>query len=111
MSGNLRLRLRLLGRFAASTEGALPQMVQISAPRHRALLAYLAMQPTYTETRERLATLLWGEPDQNRRPYSDLRSVSSRVCTPTFCRSRRMALPTFTAGRAATASYQRFRFG
>jgi TolB-like protein/DNA-binding SARP family transcriptional activator len=61
MSGHVRLRLRLLGRFAASTEGASPQMVQISAPRHRVLLAYLAMQPTYTETRERLATLLWSD--------------------------------------------------
>jgi len=68
MSGSLRLRLRLLGRFAASIDGASPHMVQISAPRHRALLAYLAMQPTYTETRERLATLLWGDrPDKQAR--------------------------------------------
>ena len=68
MPENVRLRLRLLGRFAASTEGALPQMVQISAPRHRVLLAYLAMQPTYAETRERLATLLWSDrPDKQAR--------------------------------------------
>jgi TolB-like protein/DNA-binding SARP family transcriptional activator/Tfp pilus assembly protein PilF len=68
MSGHIRLRLRLLGRFAASTEGALPQMVQISAPRHRVLLAYLAMRPTYAETRERLATLLWSDrPDKQAR--------------------------------------------
>ena len=52
-----------------------------------------------------------GACSQKRRPYSDLRSASSRVWTPTFCRSSRTALPIFTAGRAAIASYQRFRFG
>ena len=68
MPENVRLRLRLLGRFAASTDGVLPQMLQVSAPRHRGLLAYLAMQPTYAETRERLATLLWSDrPDKQAR--------------------------------------------
>ena len=68
MRENVRLRLRLLGRFAASTGGASPQLVQISAPRHRVLLAYLAMRPTYAETRERLATLLWSDrPDKQAR--------------------------------------------
>jgi DNA-binding SARP family transcriptional activator len=53
--------LRLLGRFSAGTAGPSPQMMPISAPRHRVLLAYLAMQSTYAETRERLATLLWSD--------------------------------------------------
>ncbi len=57
-----RLSLRLLGRFAATIErGGQTQALQISAPRHRVLLACLAMQPTWSETRERLATLLWGD--------------------------------------------------
>ncbi len=68
MSGSDRLRLRLLGRFAASLEGTPPRLVQISALRHRALLAYLAMQPSCAETRERLATLLWSDrPDKQAR--------------------------------------------
>lgn len=55
-----RLRVHLLGRFKVTTEGADPRVVQITAPRHRALLCYLLLQPGCAETRERLATLLWG---------------------------------------------------
>jgi TolB-like protein/DNA-binding SARP family transcriptional activator/Tfp pilus assembly protein PilF len=55
------MRLQLLGRFVAGSEGASPRVVQISAPRHRGLLAYLAMHPAQAETRERLATLLWSD--------------------------------------------------
>lgn len=66
---DFRLRLRLLGRFAATIEGGgQVQALQISAPRHRVLLACLAMQPTGSETRERLATLLWSDrPDKQAR--------------------------------------------
>jgi len=56
-----RLRIALFGRFAASIEGNPPRLIHISAPRHRALLAYLAMQPSYGDTRERIATLFWGD--------------------------------------------------
>src|SRR5262245_59263734 len=60
-----RMHLRLLGRFAATIAGEPPRLLQISGPRHRALLAYLAMHPAYTDTRERVATLLWGDrPDK-----------------------------------------------
>jgi TolB-like protein/DNA-binding SARP family transcriptional activator/Tfp pilus assembly protein PilF len=55
------MRLQLLGRFAVGSEGASPRVVQISAPRHRGLLAYLAMHPANAETRERLAALLWSD--------------------------------------------------
>ena len=56
----MRIDLRLLGRLAASLDSDPPRILQISAPRRRARLAYLAMQPSMTETRERLADLLWG---------------------------------------------------
>jgi len=56
-----RLRLSLFGRFSACLEGEPPRLIQISAPRHRALLAYLAMQPSYGDTRERIAALFWGD--------------------------------------------------
>lgn len=55
------IRLRLLGRFAASVEGDAPRSLDISGKLRRALLAYLAMQPDFAETRERLAALLWGD--------------------------------------------------
>lgn len=61
MAGAVRITLRLFGRFAATVENGAVRVVQISAPMRRGLLAYLAMQPGYAETRERLATLLWGD--------------------------------------------------
>ena len=57
----MQLELCFLGRFAATAQGAPPRIVQISAPKRRAFLAYLAMQPSGMETRERLASLLWGD--------------------------------------------------
>ena len=63
-----RLRLHLLGRFAAEVDGEPPRNVEMSGKLRRALLAYLAMQPSLAETRERLASLLWGEsPDRQAR--------------------------------------------
>lgn len=57
----MRIELRLLGRFTAVLSGDTPTALTIAAPRLRAVLAYLAMQPDYSETRERLAALLWGD--------------------------------------------------
>jgi len=63
-----RLRLRLLGRFTAEVDGEPSRSVEISGKLRRALLAYLAIQPSLAETRERLASLLWGEsPDRQAR--------------------------------------------
>lgn len=63
-----RLRLHLLGRFTAEVDGEPVRSVEISGRLRRALLAYLAMQPSLAETRERLASLLWGEsPDRQAR--------------------------------------------
>jgi TolB-like protein/DNA-binding SARP family transcriptional activator len=59
MNPTARIQLSLLGRFKATVEGTASQSLQISASRQRALLAYLVLQPDYSETRERLATLLW----------------------------------------------------
>jgi hypothetical protein len=63
-----RLRLRFLGRFAAEVDAEPARSVEISGKLRRALLAYVAMQPSLAETRERLASLLWGEsPDRQAR--------------------------------------------
>jgi len=56
-----RLRLRLLGRFAVDIDSEPPRILEIPGRLRRAILAYLAMQPSFAETRERLAALLWGE--------------------------------------------------
>jgi TolB-like protein/DNA-binding SARP family transcriptional activator len=61
MSERGRIRLQLLGRFATSVVGTSARPVTIAGRQRRALLAYLAMQPGFTETRERLAALLWSE--------------------------------------------------
>jgi TolB-like protein/DNA-binding SARP family transcriptional activator len=55
------VRLRLLGGFSVTVGGENPRPVDISSPRHRALLAYLALRPDYSESRERLVALLWGD--------------------------------------------------
>jgi DNA-binding SARP family transcriptional activator len=55
------VRLRLLGRFAAFPTRTPDQPLSISSRKGCALLAYLAMQPEPTLTREQLATLLWGD--------------------------------------------------
>src|SRR5215475_1263396 len=59
------VRLQLLGRFAVRMG---EQTFAIPSRRRRALIGYLAMQPGFSETRERLATLLWGDaPDRQAR--------------------------------------------
>jgi DNA-binding SARP family transcriptional activator/TolB-like protein len=50
--------LRILGPFEISAGGV---AIPISSRRGRALLAYLALQQAQAESRERLATLLWGD--------------------------------------------------
>jgi DNA-binding SARP family transcriptional activator/tetratricopeptide (TPR) repeat protein len=52
-------RLKLLGRFSIVTGNG--DEVTIGAPRQQALVAYLTMQGAAGCTRERLATMLWGE--------------------------------------------------
>ncbi len=49
---------RLLGTFELAIGGT---SIPISSRRGRALLAYLVLQPTCAESREHLATLLWGD--------------------------------------------------
>lgn len=51
--------LRLLGRFGLRRDSG--ERILVSSKKARALLAYVAMQPDYTMSRERLATLLWGD--------------------------------------------------
>ena len=67
MSVQSRMRLRLLGGFSAKNL-AESRAIAFASPRHRALLAYLALQPDYAAPRERLVTLLWGDsPDSDAR--------------------------------------------
>jgi TolB-like protein/DNA-binding SARP family transcriptional activator/Tfp pilus assembly protein PilF len=56
----VRIRLRLLGRFALSLAGDQANSIRLSTRKAGALLAYLAMSPEQTASREELATLLWG---------------------------------------------------
>ena len=52
-------RLSLLGEFALSAPGG--HVVAITGKKNRALLAILALSPGQAMTRERLASLLWGD--------------------------------------------------
>jgi formylglycine-generating enzyme required for sulfatase activity len=56
-----RIRLHLLGGFAAFPDGTPDKPLAISSRKNCALLAYLAMQPEAKSTREQLARLLWGD--------------------------------------------------
>jgi DNA-binding SARP family transcriptional activator/TolB-like protein len=62
------VRVRLLGRFAVAIDGEPLTPLRISSRKGRALLAFLAMHPEHSASREELATLLWGDrPDQQAR--------------------------------------------
>ena len=56
---DLRTSLLLLGRFGLRLESG--ERISVSSKKGCALLAYLAMQPEYRASRERLAALLWGD--------------------------------------------------
>ena len=58
------VRLFLFGGFRL--ENAKGEVLSISLRKAEALLAYLAMAPGKTASREKLAALLWGESDQQR---------------------------------------------
>jgi DNA-binding SARP family transcriptional activator len=58
------VRLFLFGGFRL--ENARGEVLSISLRKAEALLAYLAMAPGKTASREKLAALLWGESDQQR---------------------------------------------
>jgi DNA-binding SARP family transcriptional activator/TolB-like protein len=61
-------RLRLLGRFSATFDGDPPAQLKISSRKGVALVAYLALHPEHSVSREKLATLLWGDhPDRQAR--------------------------------------------
>src|ERR1700761_6624512 len=62
------MRLQLLGRFSIRLSNDDERLIPVPSRRRRALLAYLAMQPGFSETRERLGALLWGDaPDRQAR--------------------------------------------
>jgi DNA-binding SARP family transcriptional activator len=79
---NAQLELRLLGRFELVLRES-SELVPAPAAKMRALLAYLAAAPRSTETRRRLAGLLWessGE-DQARQSLRQLLSNFRRGAT------------------------------
>jgi DNA-binding SARP family transcriptional activator/TolB-like protein/Tfp pilus assembly protein PilF len=56
-----RLFLRLFGEFELTINEGSPTSLPISSRKGRALIAYLALHPGHRLSRERLATLLWGD--------------------------------------------------
>src|SRR5262245_25151134 len=55
-----RIRLRLLGRMALAFGDELDVPIRLATRKASAVLAYVAMSPDQTASREELATLLWG---------------------------------------------------
>src|SRR5258705_5095142 len=59
MTPPARIQLRLLGRLTLACSDE-PAPIRLSTRKAGALIAYLAMSPEQTASREQLATLLWG---------------------------------------------------
>src|SRR5579871_855691 len=90
------IRLRLLGRFSVVAEGDPPVTLKISSKKGIALLAYLALHPEHSVSREKLATLLWGDrPDRQAR--LNLRQVILSL-RKTFAETELIALDRDTVG-------------
>ena len=70
------LHLILLGRFEARWTAGGP--VELISKKARALLAYLAVERGRPHTREKLATLLWGETGEERARHN-LRQALSKI--------------------------------
>lgn len=69
------LRLTLLGRFELSNAAG---AVELRAAKDRALLAFLAVAPGKTQSRDRLAGLLWSEHD-SRQARDSLKQALMRL--------------------------------
>src|ERR1700724_953291 len=59
MQESCGISLQLLGRFVLAVKDGTE--IRISARKSRALIAYSALQPGMTASREQLASLLWGD--------------------------------------------------
>lgn len=75
-----RVEVRLLGGFELAIAGAHPRNIGITSKRQRALLSYLALQPDFAESRERLALLIFGDSDDG---------SARKRCRQTLLRLRR----------------------
>jgi DNA-binding SARP family transcriptional activator len=71
-----RVSVALLGGFQARLPSSLP--VSLPARKAQALLAYLALRPGQAYSREKLATILWGEAG-NEQAMSSLRQTLSTL--------------------------------
>jgi DNA-binding SARP family transcriptional activator len=59
-----RAQLRLFGEFSLEDSEGRPILLNLR--KAEALIAYLALAPGQSSSRERLAALLWGDSDQGR---------------------------------------------
>jgi DNA-binding SARP family transcriptional activator len=69
--------LQLFGSFAIEAQGARAIPLAVTSRRGRALIAYVAMQPRYRASRQRLATLLWGNSGHVQAPQSLRQCIAS----------------------------------
>src|SRR5437660_454012 len=68
MHAPLNVRLRLLGRLHIAAAGAANAQIRVASKKGAALLAYLAMQPERSASREHLSGVFWGDgSDRNAR--------------------------------------------
>lgn len=65
-----RVRLRLLGRFSLTLDSDPDDLIEISSRKVMAIVAYLAMQPEQSASREQLAALLWGDSSDQQARHS-----------------------------------------
>jgi DNA-binding SARP family transcriptional activator len=72
-----RVRFRLFGGFSAMLDDPEPRPIRVASRHYRALLACWIRQPDHTETRERLATLLWGESTDQQARHNLRQSLST----------------------------------
>ena len=64
--GRMTFSLRLLGRFRL--EGPAGREIAVSARKAQALVAYLAIRPGETHTRDALIGLLWSDRGEQQAP-------------------------------------------
>lgn len=77
MTPPARIRLRLLGSFALAQDGEPAELIETTSRKAMALVAYLAMQPEYSASREALATLLWGNRSDRQARHSLRQALAS----------------------------------
>ena len=93
--GSIHILIRVLGRFAVLVDADPPLQLRISSRKGQALLAYLAMHPDRSASREHLAALFWGErrDDQARHNLRQCLVTLRRDLLKGDCRRRKYGRP------------------